>query len=330
MSKFAHVATTSHALSIAAMEEASRVGQRIADIDHLFLALTVDGHVAGQVLRDLGITLESAWRAVSAQHAAQLASLGVDVEVPAPGRIVFHETGGYAWTERSIAIFRNASNGDKRGDAAAVLRELVSEPSGLIEAVLNRLGTTPEVVIEHLNAAERGVVDAQPANEVSDRLSGTVVSFAPAPLKQVWQLLADPDRMPQWDLGIAAVDGAPAVAQVGDVWMARSSVQRPDGKLMRARRRPRIQRVELTAREDDRVIEWRYTYPEYPQANARRIRIELRPVAGGTQVRILLAWERNPVRPRRRVMGILSRPMVRYAIWSQLSTLAGAISRVFR
>lgn len=38
MSKFTDAAVTSHTLSVTAMEEASRLGQRTADIDHMFLA----------------------------------------------------------------------------------------------------------------------------------------------------------------------------------------------------------------------------------------------------------------------------------------------------
>ncbi len=47
MSRFTDSASTSYSLSITAMEEASRVGQREADIDHLFLALTVSEQTAG-------------------------------------------------------------------------------------------------------------------------------------------------------------------------------------------------------------------------------------------------------------------------------------------
>ncbi|NNV08857.1 Clp protease, partial [Geobacillus sp. MMMUD3] len=95
MSRFTDSASTSYSLSITAMEEASRVGQREADIDHLFLALTVSEQTAGQVLRSLGITIDDAREAVAAQHAEQLAGLGIRMDPPEPGRIVFHETEGY-------------------------------------------------------------------------------------------------------------------------------------------------------------------------------------------------------------------------------------------
>ncbi len=115
MSKFTDAAATSHTLSIAAMEEASRVGQRTADIDHLFIALVLNEQTAGQVLRSLGITLSAARDAVDKQHAEQLAALGVQA-VAEPGKIVFHETRGCEWQERAVELIRRASRGDKRRD----------------------------------------------------------------------------------------------------------------------------------------------------------------------------------------------------------------------
>ena len=41
MSKFVRAAQTSQSLSLAAMEEASRAGLRVADLEHLVLALVI-------------------------------------------------------------------------------------------------------------------------------------------------------------------------------------------------------------------------------------------------------------------------------------------------
>jgi len=77
MSKFVRAAQTSQSLSLAAMEEASRAGLRVADLEHLFLALVISDQPAGGSLRSMGIDLDGARRAVEEAHAAQLASLGV-------------------------------------------------------------------------------------------------------------------------------------------------------------------------------------------------------------------------------------------------------------
>ncbi|QYM75996.1 SRPBCC family protein [Leucobacter luti] len=330
MSKFTAAASTSHTLSLAAMEEASRAGQRTADIDHLLIALVLNEQIAGQVLRSFGITLDTAREAVAEQHADHLAALGIQLTSPGSGKIVFHETNGYEWSERALGVFKRASETGKCGDASAVLRELVSESSGMIEAVLKRLGATPEAVTEKLDEAHRYPVH-QPQRFVrADALSGSSEAFVPASPERVWELLDDPLRMPEWEPSIGSVEGAPLTIKAGETWTALARTERPDGKPIPMKPGFVTQQVELVAHEEPRFIEWRFTYPDAPQANARRIRVELEYAAGGTQLRLALAWERNPNRPRRPFLGFVMRPVFRFVLWMQLSQLGSGISRTFR
>lgn len=335
MSKFIDAAATAHVLTVAAMEEASRFDQREADLDHLLLALTIDAGTAGQVLRGLGVTLDAAREAVSTEHDAALASLGVRVDAPATGGIRFHQTGGYDWSERALAVIRRTGENDGRSDAAAVLRTLVREPSGLIEAILSRLGTTPSAVVERLDEAERYPEHRTRQAPTPAVISGTSEAFVPATPEAVWALLADPSRIPDWEPSIGSVDEAPSAPEAGATWTVRTRAQRPDGKAIRVNPKTARQRVELVETDADRVIEWRFSYPDAPAANARRLRAELEPAAGGTQLRLFLAWERSPDRPRRlktlgRLMRPLMRPLMRYMIWMQLTQLGGGIGRAFR
>lgn len=330
MSNFTDAATTSHALSLAAMEEASRVGQRTADIDHLLIALVLNEQVAGQVLRSFGITLDAAREAVLEQHAAHLAGLGIRVPTPEPGSIVFHETNGYEWSDRALGVIKRANAAGKRGDASAVLRELIAEPSGTIEAVLKRLGTTPEAVTAELDEAERYPAHRTQRDVRAGALCGASEAFAPAPPEEVWKLLADPCRMPEWEPSIGKVEDAPAANKVGETWTALARTERPDGKPIPVKPGFIVQRVDLVAFEEPRLIEWRFTYPEAQQANARCIRVELEPAAGGTQLRLALAWERSANRRRRPFLGFVMRPVFRFVLWMQLSQLASGISRAFR
>lgn len=114
MTKFTEAAATSQALSITAMEEASRFSQRTADLDHLFLALVLSEQTAGQLLRDMGVTLGAARQAVADTHSSQLASLGIHAELPQADRITFHESGGYEWSERASAILSAATSPGER------------------------------------------------------------------------------------------------------------------------------------------------------------------------------------------------------------------------
>lgn len=329
MSKLADAAATAHTLSIAAMEEASRSGRRTADLDHLFLALVVNEQPAGRALRGLGITLDAARDAVAAQHAEQLASLGITMEPPAPGRITFHETGGYTWGERALDVIQAAGSGGKRGDAAAVLRELVVEPSGLIAAVLHRLATTPESVVSYLDELERVADVAEHPVEEPGTLAGVFEGFAPAPVEQVWALLADPARMPEWEPSIGSVDAAPDIARIGDVWTAWTRRQRPDGAAIQVKPALRRQRLELIARDEGRCIGWLFTCPDAADVNDKRLEIELAPAPGGTRVHVSLAWVR-PTDRRRSLLGWFLRPLVRHSVRMQVARLGGGISRVFR
>lgn len=331
MSKFTTSAATAHMLSLTAMEEASRLGQRTADIDHLFLALVVSEQLAGQVLRGLGITLDSARDAVAQQHAEQLASLGIDAPTPSVSRIVFHETGGYEWSERALKVIKRSSAGKRSGDASAVLRELIAEPSGLIEAVLMRLGAPPKAVLAKLDQT-KDYPAQQEAN--SGRLSGASEAFVPAPVDWVWALLTDPTRMPEWEPSIGNVDASGQTPEIGTTWAARTRTQRSDGKPVRVKPEFITQRIEFLALERNRCIAWRFAYPDAPNSNAKRVKIALEPTAGGTKLRLAIAWEPNPERRQPGFSRFLLRPLIRpwtkYLIWIQLSQLSSGISRALR
>lgn len=327
MSKFTDAAATSHTLSVTAMEEASRFGQRTAEVDHLLLALVVNEQVAGQVLRNLGVTIDAARAAVEEQHAEQLASLGVQAGGSAQGPIVFHETGGYEWGEGAIEIIKQSASGANRGDAAAVLRELVIEPSGLVEAILARLGTSPDAVIAKLDEVEQ--YPGHPSERVRgrDSLTGRGEAFIPASVSEVWRMLADPERIPEWEPSIGSVEPAAAPA-VGH--MAAARTERSDGKRLRVKPELRRIRVEPAELDTDRLVEWRFTFPDVPHANAKRVRIALEAAAGGTQLRIVLAWERNVNRRPSPVLRWFFGPLQRYAVWMQITQIGAGISRVFR
>ncbi|PRA09870.1 Clp protease [Arthrobacter sp. MYb211] len=332
MSKFSDAATTSHTLSLAAMEEASRIGQRTADIEHLLLALVLSEQSAGQVLRSMGITLESARAAVNEQHSAQLASLGVNSGLPPQGRIVFHETGGYEWSDRALAVIKRASGGGRRGTAADVLGELMTEPSGMIDQILRRLNTAPDQVIALIDEAQHFTAFKPRHSIRPDQRSGSIEAFIPAAVEQVWDLLYSPSRIPQWEPTINEIAGNDPLGRIhiGERWSARTRTQRPDGKQLRIKPEFQTQDVELVACRDATLIEWQFTFPESARANIKRIRIELEPAAGGTQLHIHLRWERNANRVVHPWIELLLRPLVRFGIWMHLSQLSGGIGRVFR
>lgn len=329
MSKFVRVAQTSQSLSLAAMEEASRLGLRTADIEHLFLALVITDQSAGRAVRDLGIDLDTARRAVEEQHAAQLASLGIEASFPEAGRIVFHETDGYEWSKRAADLIARSADKDKAGDAAAVLRELVAEPSGLIAGILERLGTDPAALLEQLDALDSSKPATAPAAAaVRGRISGSTETFVPAPIERVWDYLAEPTNIPHGEMSVGSIEDARQDAAVGAVWTGLARERRPDGKPVKVRPKFRRRRIELVAARRSERIAWSFAYPDAPRSSSALTEFSLAPTNGGTQVSITTSWSRRP--GWRRVVGLPLRPIQKFIVWITLFQTGGALSRAFR
>lgn len=336
MSKFARAAATSQTLSLAAMEEASRMGQREPDVEHLLLALTLSEQTAGQVLRSHGVTLEATRQAIAEQRSLALQSIGIDLPAPDGGRITFHETNGYEWSKRAFDIITRASKGKNDGDAAAVLAELLTEPSGLIEELLQRLGTSPAALINQLADAEESNAAATPSTSPTpiavppDSKHGSTEVFVPAPIEKVWALLVNPQRMPEWEplTGGIIAPGITGDAMVGASWLTIPPTEWPDGKTVRGRRGSERRRVELVSVAPESSISWRFTYPNLGRSNSYQLYIALSATTEGTRLGITLAWQRS--RDWRRAVGFMLTPLQRFAIWMQLRQFAGGISRAFR
>gem|GEM_PF-1378325 len=362
MNKFVRAAQTSHSLSLAAMEEASREGLREADLEHMFLALVIDAQPAGHALRSLGIDLDSARRAVKEQHDAQLASLGIEASFPEAGRIVFHETDGYQWSPRALDVIAKSSRHGNTGDAAAVLRELVAEPSGLINDILARLDTTSDAVIERLNQHDPFVEKSAPAGgknvpaggigvptggksapaggigvptgaSVTMRIAGSSETFVPAPLNEVWVFLADPTHVPMWEPSIGNIDSTsqdamPGSVWEGAVWEGAAPTSHPNGKPMRIKARFRRRSIELVAAHRPDRIAWSFGYPDVARVNPVLTEFSLTATTGGTHVRI------SKSRPRRQgwrgLITVPLRPIQKFLMWIAVSQTASAISRAFR
>lgn len=327
MNKLVRAAQTSQSLSLSAMEEASRTGHREADLEHLLLALIISGQSAGRALRELGIDIESARLAVRQQHETQLAELGIETQLPAAGPIVFHETGGYTWTKRATDLLARSSGKGRDGDAAAVLRELIAEPSGLIADLLQRLGTTPAEVTTHLDRIDAAGETPSPRPQTNGRAAMTSDTFVPAPIDQVWSLVSDPARVPVWEPSIGEVDTADD-ARVDSVWQGRAPEHRPDGRPAKVRPAFRRRTIELVAAQRPKRAVWRFTYPDAAKASPITTTFDLSATTGGTQVTITLSWSRRS--GWRRVVGFALRPAQTFVMWIQVSQIGGAVSREFR
>ncbi|WP_461169401.1 SRPBCC family protein [Arthrobacter sp. Z1-15] len=329
MNKFTRYATTSQTLSLTAMEEASRRGLREADLEDMFLALVLNDQPAGQVLRDAGISIHSARTAVEAYQKDQIASLGITAELPPPGDIVFHETGGYAWSRRASDLLGRAGQKGRTGDASAVLRELLNEPSGLITGVLQRLGTAPAKILAELERTESSIESPKkPAAGSRGEATGSFEAFVPAPVEDVWALLSDPARIPEWEPGIGSVEDTGGPLLPGHTWTAHATLTSPDGKPLKVHEKFRHREIELLEARPPAQVTWHFTFPDTRASRPTVICFELAPATGGTQVSITLTWFRH--QGWRAMIGTLLAPLQRFLVWIKLSQIGSSVSRVFR
>lgn len=329
MNKLVRAAQTIHSLSLAAMEEASRVGIREADIEHLFLALVITDQSAGRALRNAGITIDGARHAVAEQHREQLASLGVGAALPEAGRIVFHETDGYDWTVRARDIISQSSSKGKSGDSAAVLRELLAEPSGFMTDILARLGTTPDDVLELLDATDSAPASTTPAiPKRKDGIASSTEVFVPAPAEEVWELLADPTQIPIWEPSIGIIDHNAHELEPVTIWAGFAPTSHPDGKPTKIKPQFRRRSIELASSNRPRTVEWVFGYPDARRSNSMSTEFTLANTTGGTQVHIVRSWSRR--KGWRGTLALLLRPIQKFLLWLSLSQTGSALSRAFR
>ncbi len=243
--------------------------------------------------------------------------------------IVFHETDGYELKQRAADLIGRAGGKSRDGSAAAVLRELLAEPSGLIADILHRLDATPQEVLERLDRSVAGGVATAPEPSVSKgRTTGTQETFVPAPAAQVWAFLADPVRVPEWEVSVGSIELSGQEARPGAVWEGRAPEARQDGKPLKIKPLFRRRLIELVTAECPHRLAWSFEYPDASQSRPILTEFTLAPTTGGTQVTITTSWTRRT--GWRRLVGVPLRPLQKLMVWLHLFQTGSAISRAFR
>ena len=320
MTKLGAMFVLSHEISIATKEEAQRWGHPQIDVEHLFLALLINAGPPGEVLRDLGVDVAQARSAVEETHAAQVASLGLKIAPTAPGRLVDPMIGDTDWSPRAMAVLGEMSDSS---DGLALLSAVIDEPSGLMAAVLARLDLEPASVHE-LITARREVQQNLDATPTRDRQTVSHSGFVPTPIEEVWALVADPLRRPEWDSSIGSVE--PAGALVWTMWAAETM---PDGKRRKVSPDLQRSRVREIARVSPERVVWETSWPARGQRTGSHVfAITLASVSGGTRIR--LTWRLPRAGGWRGLAQRFRAPYLTLMTRMQLITTIAQISRCFR
>lgn len=210
-----------------------------------------------------------------------------------------------------------------------MLRELIAEPSGLITDILGRLDTASDALIERLDHCDSTAEKTTPAAaKARGRAVGSTETFVSAPMDEVWTLLADPSRIPEWEPSIGDIDHAGQDTTPGAVWEGTAPTSHPDGKPVKIKPQFRRRSVELiTVRQPDK-ISWSFGYPNSTRSPSFLTEFTLTSTTGGTQVQISRSWSRR--QGWRGFVAFPLRPIQKFLVWITLFQIGSAISRTFR
>lgn len=273
-------------LSTPAAEEAHRFGHPAVEVEHVFLALLISQTPAGRLLRDQDIGFDQARAAVQEQHAERIADLGIPKLSVLPRPIPTDGLGEIPWSERVMTILSQVSP-DTSG--FTLLRALIAEGGGFIAELLERLGVQETEILSALERAEVAATrPPEPSLNVptAGRRERSYESFVPAPVEQVRELLATPERRPEWDMTIDTIepDGK-------DRWIGRSDIQG-----VRMPQQGRVRTFTLVRREEPHLLEWEHHLPLVRRHRPSRLLIRLDGQSGGTRLHLTMRRPR-PVFP---------------------------------
>lgn len=280
-------------LSAQAIAEATRLGKQTADIEHLFLALTLTDGNAGQAMRSLGIDIATARAAVCAIDTSV-------TEAPA----AFPEERS-TLSDRATQLVQQATSAKTTNFGVLLLTELLTEPSGTISALLTRLETTPE----QLQAKLSEFSPTAEAVIAVDNSSVSKVVFLPTSPEVARDKLSNPQCVHYWHGGIESI----TPTKNPTIWELSQTHQQP-------------QFVRQLLRRNDcsnpNEISWDLWFPDAKKPARRTISFTLNPCHGGTEAVVQFQWYHTPKR-------LLFASIRRYILKLHIFHITTRLSRAF-
>lgn len=178
----------------------------------------------------------------------------------------------------------------------------------MLTELLHELGTTPADVLEELTRVEASHnAGKKPSTRRPGEMTAATRVFTPTDITEVWALLSDPTRIPEWEPAIGAVEASKLTPSSDATWIAFARTTRPDGRPLRVSRKFRHVTVQMVEAVELARVVWGFAYPDALGSRPVRIEVDLSPATGGTDVAIVLSW-----RKRNGVKRLSARPSYRF------------------
>lgn len=304
-------------LTTAATDEAARAGHGEVDVDHVLLALLVSGGASTGILADAGLRLGAARTALAEAQRADLASLGVATPVPPPlpGHTYGAGTAALPWSDRARRALALMVDG---GPDTGVLAATLADEHGPVCRLLEQAGADPRHVRAAAVSATARTVPADgglPSTGGSRTWSSAHTTTVAVPRVDLWQVVREPLRRPEWDDTVARVTirNARTFETLDAVARTLAAPGRPieDPGLVATH--------VVTDEQEGRLVEWEVRYPH--REHTEWLRVELDDEGVGSRLTL-----RHAVSRSRGIQRLLSRFSARHT-QRQLRLLAQAIAQ---
>ncbi|WP_369131950.1 Clp protease N-terminal domain-containing protein [Modestobacter sp. I12A-02662] len=287
---------------LAADEEAARAGHAEVDVHHLLLGLLVTGGASARVLSAAGLQLGGAREAQVAVQQADLAALGVTATVPPVPRSRTYAAGtaGLRWSDRARRALADLPDG---APDTRLLTALLADGRGPARRLLDRAGVDAAAVLAAIGTVEADVDRVGPPE---GGWTATHAQTVAVPRADVWAVVADPHRRPDWD------DTVERVRRVhGRSFEALDAIARTLSRTGEPVEDPGLISTHvLTAVEEGRVLEWEVRYPA--RGHTEWLRVELADDGAGCRIGL---------RHRNGAVGSRLRPLAALGAWSMRARL---------
>jgi hypothetical protein len=256
-------------LMTAATDEAARAGHGEVDVDHVLLALLVTGGASTTLLSRAGLRLAAARAALAEVQREDLSSLGVTTPVPPPpaGHTYGVGTAALPWSDRARRALTPLTEGPSD---TAVLAAILSDEHGPARRLLEQA----EIAATAVLAAALAPVDPAGADRAapdgSRHWTSSHTRAVAVPRADLWRVVRDPRRRPEWDDSVAGVQirDARCFETLDAVAGTLAGPGRPidDPGLVSTHR--------VTELTEGRLVEWETRYPHRGHTDWLRVELE--------------------------------------------------------
>lgn len=314
---------------------ANQRGVGTIDLPDLLIALTHDPGLAGQALRELGLTTDAVTAASRSATTSLLASVGVTTQPYLP--VASSEK--YDMTQRARRLLRSTPTPE------SLLTLLLAETSGTIQEILKIAGCSTQQVSTTLAQLQADTppatkssttepLGAQPSElSAPKHLTSQQSQHINQPLADIWDFVTAAENLPRWAPSLEAIAPTPDPHS----WQGVATAPEPRhrfGSKVRTDPGERQLTIEQAVNETNHSVTYTLSHAPHLNLNTQVIEVQLTSDRSGTNVTVTSGWLRPPhtltpaaLKPLRPLLGLVLKPLQRLVTTIQALTIGRELAK---